>query len=143
VTRTRSRLGLLLLAIIIFGGAYVGVEYTSQEVANPRRIDRALGEDDSRQVIVQAWWSPGSTQANMQWRIGALSQGSKLQSGATPRLPFERRGRIKRGESIILGWSMTPGPFAYIRWRVWLSGQVVKSGESRNPTLAITETPWA
>lgn len=143
MTRARTKLTVGLLALLVLFGAYQGVTYNSQQVTNPRRIDRALGDDDSRQVVVQAWWSPGSTTANMHWSIGTYAQGSKLVVGATPRLPFERRGRVKRGEVVTLGWAMPPGPFAYIRWRMWLSGQVVKEGESKSPVMAVHEVVWA
>lgn len=143
MTTVRTKLAVGMLVLLVLFGAHQAVMHGSQSVANPRRIDRALADDGTRQVIVQAWWSPGSTTANMQWSIGTYAQGSKVVDGATPRIPFERRGRVKRGEVITLGWAMTPGPFAYIRWRMWLSGQVVKEGESKSPVMAVHEVVWS
>jgi hypothetical protein len=134
------------LGLLILAGALQlvtrGPDQTTQQVTNPRRIDRAIRDDGRRQVIIQAWWSPPSLSCNATWRIGELAQGSTVAAGANARLPFERRGWVKQGEVVYFGWSFTPGPFAYIRWRIWLSGQVVKSGESKSLTMAITEVPW-
>lgn len=138
--RTKA-IGTLVVLLLGFG-LYQYVEQTSQQVANPRRIERAVRDDGRRQVIVQAWWSPPSLSCEVMWRIGELAQGQTVASGANARLPFERRGWVQRGESVYLGWSFPRAPFAYVRWRMWLSGQVVKSGESKSPTMAVTEVPW-